>query len=72
VLKGNPRQLVQDGVLDESALMKSHLSKLDFLQAMRLNAHTEDLGCVKHAFMERNGDISLVLKQTSQDSLTDS
>lgn len=67
IFKGSPRQLVRDGVLDETALKQSHLSKTDLLQALRLNAHTEDLGHVKHAYLERNGDISLVLRQPVAD-----
>jgi uncharacterized membrane protein YcaP (DUF421 family) len=43
-------------------MRSSHISKDDLLGALRLNGSTEDASRVESAWLERNGDIS-VLKQ---------
>ena len=62
-IKGHDRVIIRDGALLHDAMRKSNLSEHDVLQSLRLNAHTEDVGKVKIARMERNGDISVIMKE---------
>ena len=61
-IKGHERVLVKDGEILEEALLKSHLSHQDLMQTIRLNARVADVSKVKIARLERNGDISVILK----------
>lgn len=61
-IKGHDRVLVQDGEVLQDALRKSNLSKHDLMQMLRLNSSTTDVSKVKSARLERNGDISVILK----------
>lgn len=61
-IKGHERVLVKDGEILEEALLKSHLSHQDLMQTIRLNARVSDVSKVKIARLERNGDISVILK----------
>lgn len=60
LVKGNPIQVIKDGVIDEQGRRKAGLSTLDLEQAMRLNASLTDFSRVELAYMERNGDISII------------
>lgn len=62
LIKGNERIVVEDGEILWDALRKSNLSKQDLLQTIRLNAKTSDVSKVKVARLERNGDISIIMK----------
>ena len=65
-VKGHDRVLVQDGEVLQDAMRKSNLSKHDLMQMIRLNANTTDVSKVKSARLERNGDISVILKDEHQ------
>lgn len=62
-IKGAERIIIKDGEVKKEALRQSHLSQNDLLQALRLNAHLGDPGKVKEARLERNGDISVILRE---------
>ena len=62
-IKGHERVILKDGELLRDAMRKSSLSKQDVLQSLRLNAHTEDVSKIKIARIERNGDISIIMKK---------
>jgi uncharacterized membrane protein YcaP (DUF421 family) len=62
LVKGSTRKLVKDGQILWGEMRSSHISKDDLLGALRLNGSTEDASRVESAWLERNGDIS-VLKQ---------
>jgi uncharacterized membrane protein YcaP (DUF421 family) len=62
-IKGHDRVIIRNGELLHKAMRKSNLSEHDVMQSLRLNAHTEDIGKVKIARMERNGDISVIMKE---------
>jgi uncharacterized membrane protein YcaP (DUF421 family) len=61
IIKGNPRQIIRDGVLDEAAMKKGELSHGDLQEALRLHGH-ESIDGIKAAYLERSGAISLVEK----------
>ena len=62
LIKGSVRVIVQDGELLKDEMKKSNLSEHDVMQALRLNANTDNVRDVKIARMERNGDISVIMK----------
>ena len=62
LVKGSTRKLVEDGQIRWGEMRKSHISKDDLLGALRLNGSTTGTSGVESAWLERNGDIS-VLKQ---------
>lgn len=66
LIKGHDRVIVRDGELLRDAMLKSNLSEHDVLQSLRLNAKTEDVRKIKLARLERNGDISVIMKEESE------
>lgn len=62
LVKGSTRNLVDNGRIVWDEMQNSHISRDDLLGALRLNGSTDDTSTVKSAWLERNGDIS-VLKQ---------
>lgn len=61
-IKGHSRLIVEDGEILWDAMNKSNLSKKDLLETLRLNAKITEVEKVKMARLERNGDISFILK----------
>jgi len=62
LVKGRTEVLVRDGKPIEAALRKSDLSVEDLLEDVRLEAKTENIGDVRLAKLERNGEISVLKK----------
>ena len=71
LIKGHDRVILQDGEVLWEAMKKSSLSEQDLMQSVRLNANTTELSKVKNARLERNGEISIVMKENDK-SKTDS
>ncbi|WFE76547.1 DUF421 domain-containing protein [Roseinatronobacter sp. S2] len=63
LVKGSTRVLVKDGVADWKAMKRGNISQNDLLEALRLKARISDWNEVKEARLERNGEISVILKQ---------
>lgn len=63
LIKGKERIVVENGEILKDELYKSNLSEHDLIQSLRLNAQITDIGKVKIARLERNGDISFILKE---------
>jgi uncharacterized membrane protein YcaP (DUF421 family) len=61
IIKGEPRQIISDGVLDEREMKKGELSHGDLQEALRLHGLDEIEG-IKAAYLERNGSISVIKK----------
>lgn len=61
-IKGHERVVVENGEILWDAMKKSNLSEQDLLQTIRLNARVGEVSKVKIARLERNGDISVILK----------
>lgn len=60
VIKGNPILLIQDGEIQEDGMRRAGLSQHDLEQGLRLQAQHDDPSKVKLAYMERNGNISVL------------
>lgn len=67
-IKGSSYVLVQDGRIQYGNLRRNNLSRRDLLQGIREAAKTDDLGEVETARLERDGRISVVIKQENRRS----
>ena len=70
LVKGGETELVHDGRVRQEAMRHHHISKHDLEEAMRLNGQTTDVEEVQTAWLERNGDIS-VIKRRGQPRVID-
>ncbi len=61
VVKGSPRRLVREGEILWSEMRKSSIGEEDLRGAARRHGNTLSLEEVSDAFLERNGDISVIL-----------
>lgn len=62
VIEGHERVLIQDGVPDRRQMRRALVSEADIIQALRLRTGDDDLTLVEAAWQERNGEISLKLR----------
>jgi uncharacterized membrane protein YcaP (DUF421 family) len=60
LVKGRCVQVVKDGVIDARVMRKHDLSEHDLVENLRLNGNLEDVRQVRAAYIERNGQISVV------------
>ena len=60
LLKGRRESLVEDGQVQTETLRRAEISRQDLHEALRLVAQIDDPGQVRHAYIERNGRISVV------------
>ncbi|MGK7312643.1 MAG: DUF421 domain-containing protein [Candidatus Longimicrobiales bacterium M2_2A_002] len=60
---GRSRQLVEDGRLDRRLMRRFHVSREDLLVELRRQGHMENLDLVHEAYLEPNGEISVVAKE---------
>ncbi|MCJ8165119.1 DUF421 domain-containing protein [Pontibacter sp. E15-1] len=67
VIKGRPRELVKDGKLQEKALKASSITENDLLEAARSTGAVTDLSQVDRAYLERSGNISIILKEPEKE-----
>jgi uncharacterized membrane protein YcaP (DUF421 family) len=65
LIKGHADKVIEDGHLLADAMRKNHLSERDVLEGLRLHGVT-DSGAVAEAWMERDGDISVIKKSTRE------
>ena len=63
LIKGRDVLLVRDGQVDWDAMKRSLVSRHDLEEDLRLDAHTDDLGKIRAARLERSGDISFVKRE---------
>ncbi len=61
-IKGSPDKIVDRGKVIPAALRSNHLSEHDLTEDLRLNGGTKDVADVEEAWIERNGDISVLKK----------
>lgn len=59
-IKGNPRELVKDGKLQQDEMRRCSVTENDILEAVRSAGHKADISKVKSACLERSGDISVI------------
>ncbi|HWS52717.1 MAG TPA: YetF domain-containing protein [Pyrinomonadaceae bacterium] len=62
LVKGRNRLLVRDGEIQWDAMRKSHVTTHDLEEALRAGGEEPDVTRVKAAHLERNGDISVIMK----------
>ncbi|MFO7445721.1 MAG: DUF421 domain-containing protein [Ignavibacteriaceae bacterium] len=60
IVEGKPALLVKNGKLDTNTLHSHHFRKDDFDESLRLKANTTDIKQVKEAYLETNGEISII------------
>jgi uncharacterized membrane protein YcaP (DUF421 family) len=60
LVKGRCDLLIEDGIVVERAMRQNNLSEHDLLEDLRLNGNVDDPQSVRAAFVERNGQISVV------------
>lgn len=65
-LKGRAQTLIRDGRIVPEGLRKHRISEGDLDEALRLNGSLDDPGQVKEARFERNGDISVIKRETRE------
>lgn len=65
LIKGNKRQLVQDGEIQWKEMAKSNISKEDLMSQVRSEANRDSLDSIQKAYLERSGDISIIRQQQS-------
>ena len=63
LIKGTPELIIEDGDLILSAMRRNHVSKHDLEEDLRLEVRTEEIKDVRHAYVERSGDISFIEKE---------
>src|SRR5690554_390183 len=68
LIKGRDRVVIKNGEIIWEALHASSLTKNDLMQTMRLNAKTEDISRIKIARLERNGDVSFLLRDAEEEN----
>jgi uncharacterized membrane protein YcaP (DUF421 family) len=62
LLKGKEMSLYKDGKINERNLKRCSISKGDLLQGVRLEGNVTSLDDIEEAYMERNGQISVIKK----------
>jgi len=60
LIKGDPVLLIKDGEIQKDEMKRSHISRHDLEEALRLAVNHEDPKKVKSAYLERNGKISVI------------
>ena len=61
LLKGRPVQLIRDGQVDQRALRRVQLGTRDLEEGLRLEG-VKDIDKVAEAYLERNGELSVIEK----------
>lgn len=62
LLGGVPRQVYRDGKFDDAQMFAALITREDVYETARDKFHTKKMDAVDSAFLERNGQISLILK----------
>ena len=63
LVKGNPVLLVEDGQIRKDAARGSHVTRNDLDQAIRAQGNEPDMAQVDHAYLERDGSISIIPRE---------
>jgi uncharacterized membrane protein YcaP (DUF421 family) len=65
ILKGSAKVLIENGKVNWENLRASYISYRDLLSALRSNAHVTHPRDVKLAILERNGSISVIVRNNN-------
>lgn len=60
LVKGEPILLIEDGRVRTEGLRSANLSQKDLDEAIRLKGHAPDTSSIRLAYLERNGQISVI------------
>lgn len=60
LVKGERLLLIKDGKIQEDGMRKGSITEHDLTQAVRVQTHHRDPTKVKRAYLERNGEISII------------
>ncbi|RJR42563.1 MAG: DUF421 domain-containing protein [Desulfobacteraceae bacterium] len=63
MVKGGEVRLVESGTILWNALKRTSITEHDLMEGVRANGGVMEVDKVKAAFLERNGDISVIKKQ---------
>jgi len=64
MIKGPTHQLVSAGEIDWNVMRHTHISENDLKEAVRQHGHPDDLDQIESAYLERNGNISIITKES--------
>ncbi|HEX8456303.1 MAG TPA: YetF domain-containing protein [Pyrinomonadaceae bacterium] len=64
LVKGRDSVLVREGEIQWEAMRKAHLTEHDLQESMRNSGHPPDVREVAAAHLERNGDISFIMRRS--------
>ena len=62
IVKNSERQLIKDGEIQEEAMRRSKIGENDLLEALRQKGKVEKPENVKSAYLERDGNITVIPK----------
>ncbi len=65
LVKGSKRQLVREGTIQWDQMKAGQITREELLTAVRAGVGSEDLDEVECAYLERNGDISVIKRKGS-------
>ena len=60
LVKGERLLLIKDGKIQEEGMRRGSITEHDLAQAVRMQTHHRDPTKVKRAYLERNGEISII------------
>lgn len=64
IIKNTPRKLIVGGEIQKDAMRKSKIGKNDLLEAVREEVHIDSLDKVETAYLERDGNITVIPKDS--------
>ena len=67
LLNGKAVPLVKDGAVQEEAMRSKRINERLLYESLRVNGTCEDLSCVRDAYYERNGAISVIPPRDRRD-----
>lgn len=66
LVKGEKVSLYRNGRKNEANMRKTAISDKDIEESVRISTNSENLARIKEIFMERNGEISIVKKESEE------
>lgn len=66
--KGTPRRLVNEGRIDWREMARSQVTERDLKEAVRLQGRAWNVDDIGSAYLERDGDISVIFRTARADS----
>lgn len=60
LVKGEPRLLIKDGVIQDAQMRQARISMNDLAEALRLSGRRDDISKIQEAYLERSGKISVI------------